>query len=274
MAISLFDQLCTIVWYKTVAMALNAQNPNAVATKIDELRAKDYADRGVSTPPSFDVKSFAPYANGKTTPSKATLHLVDSLLASSVANTAYTFTNGPFREAAVITIGGERHVRYGVTELWTALAGTEIGLRTILEHYNKDIRKMQVYGHADVLDLALKLVDWLPIDEVWEVVGHEGLGKRVEEIVSQHAYYKFTMDDLTVIVCLFRLSMQTRSHFPLFNNIMNGLYARAIPKLMDQFGVSDKFIYYLRAIANHYFLYLKKVEAGTLTEDDSPLVLY
>lgn len=159
MAISLFDQLCTIVWYKTVAMALNAQNPNAVATKIDELRAKDYADRGVSTPPSFDVKSFAPYANGKTTPSKATLHLVDSLLASSVANTAYTFTNGPFREAAVITIGGERHVRYGVTELWTALAGTEIGLRTILEHYNKDIRKMQVYGHADVLDLALKLVE-------------------------------------------------------------------------------------------------------------------
>ena len=59
-----------------------------------------------------------------------------------------------------------------------------------------------------------------------------------------------------------------------FNNIMNGLYARAIPKLMDQFGVSDKFIYYLRAIANHYFLYLKKVDAGTLTEDDSPLVLY
>jgi len=274
MAISLFDQLCTIVWYKTVAMTLDAPNPNSVATKIDELRAKDYADRGVSTPPDFDMKSFAPYANGKSAPSKATLHLVDSLLTPYLPHTAYVFTNGPFREATVITLGDERLAFHGVTELWTALAGTEFGLRSILEHYNKEIRTMHVHGRADVLDFAVKLVDWLPLDEVWEVVGTEGLGKRIEEMVAKNADAKFTMDDLTVMVCLFRLSMKTHSSFPLFNNIMDGLYIRAIPKLMDQFGVTDKFIYYLRAIANHYWLYLKKVHAGTLTGDDSPLVLY
>ena len=274
MAISLFDQLCTIVWYKTVAMTLDAKNPNAVATKIDELRSL-YDDVYVAeNPTSFEMKSFAPYANGKTTPSKKTLELVDTLLAPHLPHTAYVFTNGPFREARLATIGSESFLSYGVTELWTALAGTEFGLRSVLEHYNKEIRTMHVHGRADVLDFAVKLVDWLPLDEVWKVVGTEGLGKSIEEMVAQHADKKFTMDDLTVMVCLFRLSMQTHSSFPLFNNIMDGLYIRAIPKLMDQFGVTDKFIYYLRAIANHYWLYLKKVHAGTLTGDDSPLVLY
>ena len=41
MASSLLDRLCSVVWYKTIALALDAKSPNAVATKIDALRYED-----------------------------------------------------------------------------------------------------------------------------------------------------------------------------------------------------------------------------------------
>lgn len=66
----------------------------------------------------------------------------------------------------------------------------------------------------------------------------------------------------------------TQKHFPFFNYLMSELYLTAVPDTLGDFGIASDFVYYCRVLANHYYLYLKKLEARELTEHDLPLAMF
>ena len=80
MAIQLIDKIRTIVWYESIAYAIDAKTAHEFATKFDELRHEAYLASNFPEPPSFDMKSFKAYERATSIPSEKTLQLVDDLL--------------------------------------------------------------------------------------------------------------------------------------------------------------------------------------------------
>ena len=276
MASSLLDRLCSVVWYKTIALALDAKSPNAVATKIDALRYEDIVRRGVKTAPNFDMKSFAPYAKGNSAPSKPTIHMVEELLAHLMPNTSHAFYVGPFLTKR-IRQGDEEVTVTQAIPLWVALAGPAHALRSVLSGVHEEFQKMLVYG-SDPIEHANNAIEWIPIAPtqqafIWVDDGTLDELHLVDRIYKQNKN-AFNLEQLTLMVLLWRYSMLTQRHFPFFNYVMRELYLSAIPDVLAEYGIADEFIQYCKLLERHYFSYLKKLESGEFSEEDEPLVRF
>ncbi len=276
MAGSLMDRLCTVVWYKTIALALDAKSPNAVATKIDVLRFEDNVRRGVKTAPDFDMKSFAPYAKGKSAPSKATIHMVEELLDHLMSNTSHAFYVGPSLTKAIRRGDEEVEVTQAIP-LWVALGGPAHALSSVLSGVHEEFQMMLVHG-SDPIEHANNAIEWIPIAPthqafIWVDDGTLDELHLVDRIYNQNKN-AFNLEQLTLMVLLWRYSMLTQRHFPFFNYLMRELYLTAIPDVLAEYGIADEFIQYCKLLERHYFNYLKKLKSGEISAEDEPLVRF
>jgi hypothetical protein len=276
MALSLLDRMCAKVWYKALELTLGVKTPHAVGARIDDLRFKDYASRGVTSAPTFVMKSFAPYADGKSAPSKPTIHMVDTLLGHLFPNVSDAFHVGPLVRRMVKQNNEEVWVTKTIP-LWVALAGPEHALRTVLSGLHPEFETMVRYG-SDPVDHASKVIGWLPLQEILQAylwLDDDKLDSlHPVDLIYKQNKASFDLEQLTVMVLLWRYSMVTQKHFPFFNYLMSELYLTAVPDTLGDFGIASDFVYYCRLLANHYYLYLKKLEARELTEHDLPLAMF
>jgi hypothetical protein len=265
MAIQLIDKIRTIVWYESIAYAIDAKNPHEFATRFDQLRHDDYVARGIKNPPDFEMKSFRPYEKGTSVPTKATLHMVESLM----PRTAEIFMSGP-RTSRYCQDGDQRVLVTSTAPLWLALGGSVQAVRSVLVWYDKELGQMQV-NKVDVPSLAKFVLKWLPIDVLDELAKIDTTSNAIA-YAHEVGDIKLNFDDLTATVALWRLSMYTQEGFALMSYVMNGLYPQAIPNLMAHFrkDLAIDFVSYCQKTESHHHEFIKRLTEGKLPDEFVP----
>ena len=243
----LIHKLRTVAWYHSVADEVGATTAYEVKNLVDELRA-EFANHA-----NAEAKSFAPYANGKVTPSDETVDMVESLLPW----TKRVFEIGP-------------KCMKGNVPMWLALGGTEAALRSVLVWYNPELGHLQASG-ATVEDLIQNVTcKWFPEDLVMQFLDQDH--PNVVEMAYREGVLEINMELLTALICLWRLSMTTGRGFPHINYLVTGLYDKAMPDLMKPYGIDIAFVHYCKLIENHHWSYLKKLSTGKLFDSDSSVI--
>lgn len=240
-------KLRTVAWYHSVADEVGATTAYEVTNRLDELRT------GLTNHANAEAKSFAPYANGKVTPSDETVEMVESLLPW----TKQVFQIGPK------CMGGN-------APMWLALGGTEAALRSVLAWYKPELGNLQASG-AMVDDLIQNVTGkWFPEDVVMQVLDQD-LPNIVEE-AYRGGLLEISLELLTALICLWRLSMATGRGFPYINYLVTGLYDKAMPDLMRPYGLEVAFVDYCKIIEKHHWRYLEKLSTGQLFDGDSSVI--
>jgi hypothetical protein len=240
-------KLRTVAWYHSVADEVGATTAYEVTNLVDELRT------GLTNHANAEAKSFAPYANGKVTPSDETVEMVESLLPW----TKKVFEIGPK------CMGGN-------APMWLALGGTEAAVRSVLVWYKPELGNLQAIG-ATVEDLIQYVTaNWFPEDLVMHVLDKDH--PNVVEAAYREGVIEISMELLTALICLWRLSMATGRGFPYINYLVTGLYDKAMPDLMKPYGIEVAFVAYCKIIENHHWSYLKKLSTGQLFDSDSSVI--
>lgn len=243
----LIHKLRTIAWYHAVADEVGGTSAYEVTNLVDELRA------GLANHANAEAKSFAPYANGKVTPSDETVELVEGLLPW----TKPVFEIGPK------CMGGN-------APMWLALGGTETSLKSVLVWYKPELGHLQAIG-ATVQDLIQNVTGkWFPESVVIQVLDQD-LPNFVETTYRE-GLLEINMELLTALICLWRLSMATGRGFPYINYLVTGLYDKAMPDLMRPYGIDIAFVAYCKIIENHHWSYLKKLSTGQLFDADTSFI--
>lgn len=239
-------RLRTIAWYHAVADEVGGKTPYEVTNLVDEIRATQ------SDQSNGEAKSFFPYAKGKVVPSEETLEMVESLLPW----TRQVFDMGP-------------KIERGNAPIWLALGGSEQAIRSVLVWYQpKELGHLQASG-ASVYNLIQHVTGkWFPEPLVLEALD-QGEPNWVEVAYSE-GLLELSMELLTALICLWRLSMYMRQDFPYMNYLVTGLFRKAIPELMKPYGLELDFVDYCKCIENHYWRYLRKLSEGQLFDTDSP----
>lgn len=239
-------QLRTIAWYHAVADEVGGTTPYEVTNLVDEIRATQ-PDQS-----NAEAKSFFPYAKGKVVPSVETLEMVESLLPW----TRQVFDVGPKIEG-------------GNAPIWLALGGTEEAVRSVLVWYQpKKLGHLQAIGAS--VDTLIQHVTgkWFP-----ESVVLEALDKNQPnwvEAAYREGLLELSMELLTALICLWRLSMYRQEGFPYINYLVTGLFKEAIPRLMKPYGLELDFVGYCMCIESHHWRYLRKLSEGQLFDTDTP----
>lgn len=241
-------QLRTIAWYHAVADEVGGKTPYEVTNLVDELRVKLLGHS------SAEPKKFQPYAKGKVMPSKETLEMVENLL---------PWTKPVFDSGPKLVIGN--------APIWLALGGSEAAVRSVLTWYNpKELGPLQAYG-ASVEDLIQHVTGkWFPAEIVWEVLDSDH--PNWVETAYRKGWLKISMELLTALLCLWRLSMYRQNGFPYINYLVTGLYEKAMPDLMRPYGLEVAFVDYCKNIENYHWRYLRKLSEGRVYDADSPCI--
>ena len=267
MAIQLIDKIRTIVWYESIAYAIDAKTAYEFATKFDELRHDAYQAKNIAVPPSFEMKSFKAYERASSVPSKATLRLVDDLL----PRTAEIFQSGP-RTSRHVLDGKKNVLVTSTAPMWLALGGSAEACKAVLVWYDKELGSM-LASHADVLSLAKKAIKWLSFDLVAQAAEQPPHENAVAYAIKS-AEHRLSIDELTVLIALWRLSMATHQHFSVMNYIMNGLYPQVIPDLMSHFreSLGADVVTYCKMCESTYLEYLTRLKGGNLPDEFDPFL--
>ena len=267
MAIQLIDKIRTIVWYESIAYAIDAKTAYEFATKFDELRHDAYQAKNIAVPPSFEMKSFKAYERASSVPSKATLRLVDDLL----PRTAEIFQSGP-RTSRHVLDGKKNVLVTSTAPMWLALGGSAEACKAVLVWYDKELGTL-LESHADVLTLAKQAIKWLPFDVLLELADQPPHSNAVAHVIKS-AEIRLSVDDLTVLIALWRLSMATHQSFSVMNYTMNGLYPQVIPDIMSNFreNLGADVITYCKMCESTYLEYLARLKGGNLPDEFDPFL--
>ena len=267
MAIQLIDKIRTIVWYESIAYAIDAKTAHEFATKFDQLRHDAYQARNIAVPPSFEMKSFKAYERASSVPSKATLRLVDDLL----PRTAEIFQSGP-RTSRHVLDGKKKVLVTFTAPMWLALGGSAEACKAVLVWYDKELGSM-LASHADILSLAKKAIKWLSFDLAAQAAEQPPHENAVAYAIKS-AEHRLSIDELTVLIALWRLSMATHQNFSVMNYTMNGLYPQVIPDIMSHFreSLGADVVTYCKMCESTYLEYLTKLKGGNLPDEFDPFL--
>lgn len=268
MAIQLIDKIRTIVWYESIAYAIDAKTAHEFATKFDELRHEAYLASNFPEPPSFDMKSFKAYERATSIPSEKTLQLVDDLL----PRTAEIFRSGPRTSRHVLDGKKKKVLVTSTAPMWLALGGSAEACKAVLVWYDKELGSM-LASHADVLTLAKQAIKWLPFNVLLELADQPPHSNAVAHVIKS-AEIRLSVDDLTVLIALWRLSMATHQSFSVMNYTMNGLYPQVIPDIMSNFreNLGADVITYCKMCESTYLEYLARLKGGNLPDEFDPFL--
>ena len=244
----LINRIRAIAWYQVVIRKAGVTTAYELSKKFDGLRAaKNKHD-------NRDTKSFTPYANGSRVPSKITLDMVEEYL----PGTKLAFNLGLPSES-------------GDAPLWLAIGGTQQACEAVLDWFDKDYFEQQLISGAPMHHLAHWLTNrWLDEEHVFDNISEANADPKAHYIalLYRENRLKINMDQLTVLVALWRLSMIKNSGYPYLHYFMSGFMQKAIPDLLRPFGIADIFPEYCNLYTENHLKNLRLMEAGRRGDTD------
>lgn len=240
----------TIAWFNEVSKLANTKTAYALSKAIDDRRFAKFKSA------SLEVKDFSVYQTGKVVPSEETLDMVEMVFESSKE----VYEVGPRIHHYFIDEKGQEIHKEGCVPLWMTLAGSDQAVRNVLVWYDPKFAELQTYG-VPFQELLKQVLDgWLPSEMV--MVGFCADSDNPETNIVAIAYREYdfplSIERYIAILALWRLSMISNDSWPLMEFLMAGLNQKAVPDLLEPFGIVDSVQEYCRHLEAHHWKYLKR----------------